>query len=117
GLARDQPEVLEHDADRAAEVRDLGGREHPDVPPVDDDLARRWRLLAEEELEQRRLAGAGGARQEDEFPALDLARDLGQGVPETAVLLRDVVEIDHAPSAFVSASRTPAGSALPPVFF
>jgi hypothetical protein len=116
GLARDQPEVLEDDADRTAKVRHLGGGEHPDVASVDHDLAGRGSLLSEEELQERRLAGAGRARQEDELPALDLARHFGQGVPEAAVFLRDVVELDH-PSARSSASRTAFGSARPLVFF
>src|SRR5262249_9857584 len=120
GLSSDQPEVLEDDADRSAKIGNLRARQHPDVPAVDDDLPGAGRFLPEEELEQRRLAGAGGARQKDELSALDLAGDVRRGGAEAPVLLRDVVEVDHAPppeSARVSASRTLAGSARPPVFF
>src|SRR5262249_31118614 len=93
GLAGDETEILEHDADRAAEVRHLRRRQHPDVAPVDEDLARGRRLLAEEELQERRLPRARGAGQEDELSALDRAGDVHQGVAKAAVLLADPEEL------------------------
>src|SRR6266545_4503758 len=116
-LARDEPEVLEDDPDGPPEVRDLRRGEHPDVTPVDDDLTGRGRLFPEEKLQESRLSRAGRARQKDELAALDVARDFGQSVPEPPVLLGDLVELDHAPRALVSASRMAVGSARPPVFF
>ncbi len=57
-------------------------RQHADVAAVDEDLPGGRRLLAEEQLQERRLAGARGARQEDELARLDRARDVDQRVAE-----------------------------------
>src|SRR4029077_14164578 len=61
GLAADESEVLEHAADAAPQVGNLAIRDRGDVAPVDDDLAVARRLFAEDETQQRRLAGAGGS--------------------------------------------------------
>ena len=70
-LASDQLEVLEDDADRAPEMRDPRSGQLPDVAAVDEDLSRGGFLLACQQLQERRLARARGAGQEDELPALD----------------------------------------------
>ena len=75
-------------------------------------------LLAEEELQERRLAGAGGSRQEDELSALDRARDVASGRGgkrpyslETwkSWITRRVQGPSSAPRATAPGSARPAG--------
>src|SRR5215470_8866483 len=121
-LAADELEILEDHADRTPEVRDLRRRKDADVAAVDQNLAGRGRLVPKQQLQEGRLARSGRPGQKHELAALDRAGHVGQSMAEAPVLFADSKELDHGfgfglSSAFVSASRTFAGSARPPVFF
>jgi hypothetical protein len=90
-----QLEVLEHAADVAAKERHLAVLQAREVAAADDDLAARRLDLLQEELDQRRLAGAGGADDEDEFPLVDRERDTVERRHVGLVHLRHVLEDDH----------------------
>ena len=95
-LVRQQPEVLEDDAEVAAEVGHLAARDRAEVLPEHVDLALRGLLLLEDEPEEARLAGARRADEEDELATEDLDPDVVQGGPRLAgVGLGDGVESDH----------------------
>ena len=67
------------------------------VLAVEDDLAAGRQLVADEQLDQGRLAGAGRPHQEDEVALGDDEVDLAQGQLPVRVLLRDVVEDEDRP--------------------
>src|SRR5690606_20519560 len=97
GQVRDEPEILEHDADPAAKggqrlawERDHVGPEHPDDP------ARRP-LREIEQLEQRGLAGAARAGEEVEAPRIERERDVAQHLALGAVAQADVIELYDRP--------------------
>src|SRR5262249_25658258 len=94
-LAGDQPEILEDHADRPPQIGDLAARDGRDVAAVDHDLPRARDLLAEDHPQQRGLAGAAGAGEEDELPAGDVERHLVEGGLAPGVLLADVEELDQ----------------------
>lgn len=71
----DQAEVLEDDADGAAQQRDLPLGNVRQAEAVDGDLTRRRHDLAGEQLDDRRLAAAARADQKDELPILDAKRN------------------------------------------
>ena len=71
----DQAEVLEDDADGAAQQRDLPLGNVRQAEAVDGDLAGRRYDLAGEQLDNRRLAAAARADQKDELPILDAKRN------------------------------------------
>ena len=110
GLGRQQPEVLEHRADVAAEVRHLAIRQRAQVAAEDDDAAVARRLLAQDEPQTRRLARARRADEEDELAAEHLEVDIAQGgLRGAAKALRDVLEPDHG---LTSLSGRSAGVAV-----
>src|SRR5205823_10525165 len=88
-------EVLEHAADVAAEKRDARALEAGEVATADDDPTVRRLELLEEEADDRRLAGSGGADDEDELALLDHERDVLERADVGVVRLRDAVEDDH----------------------
>ena len=94
-LALDELEVLEDDADRASQVGDLRVRKRRDLAAADDDLPLGRQLLPEEEPQQRGLPGPGGARDEDELPALDLEADVAERRSPLGVALRQVRDPDQ----------------------
>src|SRR5262249_28281906 len=65
-LGREELEVLEDDPDLPPDDRDLAPWQAREIVAVEDDLALARELVADEELDQRRLAGAGLADEEDE---------------------------------------------------
>src|SRR5215210_8319280 len=67
---RKQLVVLEDGADPAAELRDLLVREGTDVPSGDQDLTLRRADLADQRLDQGRLAAARRSDEEDELAAV-----------------------------------------------
>jgi len=71
----DQAEVLEDDADGAAQQRDLPLGNVRQAEAVDGDLTGRRHDLAGEQLDDRRLAAAARADQKDELPILDAKRN------------------------------------------
>src|SRR3954471_13274201 len=97
GLARQQLEVLEDDADLPPHHRHLAPRQAGDVVAVEGDRALRRQLVADEQLHERRLAGARRADEEHEVTLRDDEIDVLQGVAAVRVGLRDVVEDEHRP--------------------
>ena len=90
-----QPEVLEDDAEPAAQ---LGYFVHPQVAHVvarDPDLARGWLLLGEEQLHDGGLAGAGMAGEKYELTLPDPEGDVLEGERTVGIRLVDVGEADH----------------------
>lgn len=84
GEDRDEVERLEDEAQRVAtcrsetmqrDVRDIDAVDH-DAPAVRLGV---WFVKAADEIEQRRLAAAGGAGQSEEIAAADVERDTGEG--------------------------------------
>ena len=91
-LGGEQLEVLEDDPDLAAHLRDLAARQPGEVLAVEHDGALRRDLVADEELDQRRLAGARRADEEDEVAFRDHEVDVAERLLAVVVLLRDVVQ-------------------------
>src|SRR6266542_3561490 len=67
------------------------------VLAVEDDLAAGRQLVADQQLDQRRLAGTGWADQEDEIALRDDKVHLSQGDLPVRELLGDVVEDEDRP--------------------
>src|SRR5215472_1209324 len=105
-LARQQPEVLEHAADPAAQVRHLPVCESRQVLPRDVDAPLGRPLLLEDQPQERRLAGPGRTHQEDELTLVDREVDVLQ---RSSILVRvdlgDVVKIDHGTITSISTTR------------
>src|SRR3954454_9270563 len=110
GLVGQQPEVLEDDADLAAQLRDLPVREPPDVLAGDVDDAARSALLPQDEPQERRLAGPGRTDEEDELALDDVeAHVVDRGPRGPGVDLGDVLEPDHTRYVLESSTVRPAG--------
>ena len=106
GLVRQQPEVLEHHAEAAAEVGHLAGRDRGQPLAEHVDLARRGLLLAQHQPQQAGLAAAGRAHQEDELAGADLERHVVQRrARSAAITLGHGVEADHVGSHHRCGSR------------
>ena len=78
GLVGQQAEVLEDAADVAAQVGHPPLRQLHDVAAGLEDLPRVGELLAQQEPDEGRLAGAGRADEEDELALLDLDGDVAE---------------------------------------
>jgi hypothetical protein len=74
--ARQELVVLEDGSDPAPQLRDLLVREGGDVAAGDQHLALGGAKLADQRLDQGRLAAAGRADQEDELTAIDAEADV-----------------------------------------
>ena len=109
GLRRDQLEVLEDEADGAPVGLRLARRQLRQVPPRDFHRPFRRQLLPQQEPKQRRLAGAAGPGEEDEFSLFDDERHIPQGVDPAAVHLREVRRFNHG-SLAMCRSRPRTGS-------
>jgi len=79
GLVRQQPEVLEHRADLAAQPRHLPAGEAVDLLAGDVHPARGRSRLAQHQPQGRGLAGPRSADQEDELALLDVDGDVVEG--------------------------------------
>jgi hypothetical protein len=77
-LVRQQPEILEDDADSPPKPRHLPPAHAKQVVARDRHVSGRRHLLADEEPNERALAGARRADQEDEVAARDLDVDVCQ---------------------------------------
>src|SRR5262249_56471362 len=75
GAAREELEVLEDAADVASKLRHFAVLQAREVASADDDPPARRLDLLQQQLDQRRLAGAGRADDEDELALLDHERD------------------------------------------
>src|SRR5262249_25896250 len=95
GALGKQPEVLENDAQRAAQGRHPPGPQAPDVAAVDPDLPLRRPHLAVHELQERRLAAPRLPDDEDEFPGVNLEVEALERDHVLAVAKADVVELQH----------------------
>src|SRR5205814_10163809 len=80
---------------RAAQERHLGARQRRDVAAVDQNLALRRRVLAEDELEQRGLSGAARTGDEDHLAARDLAAQVVEADLPAGEALPDMKELNH----------------------
>src|SRR3954454_17373790 len=110
GLVRQQPEVLEDDADLAAQLRDLPVRQPPDVLAGPVDNAPRRPLLAQDQPQERRLARPGRTDEEDELALDDLEAHVVDGGPRgPGVDLGDVLEPDHTRYVLDNSAGRPAG--------
>ena len=95
----EQPVVLEHEADLAAECGNRAAAQLRGVPAVHDHLAARRALEQRDQPQHRALAGAGVAGQEGHLAGLELEGKLGEGFAPVRVTLEDAVESDHGVSA------------------
>ncbi len=77
-LLRQQPEILEDDPDPAAQRGHLAATQAAKVAARDDDAAGRGHLLADQQTDERALAGARLPHQEDEITLGDLHADVAQ---------------------------------------
>ena len=104
GPAREQLRILEHDADRPTQLCDIRAAEFGDVETCYLDLAFGRQLVAVEQPEEGRLAGAARAVEGDEFALFDGEREITEGYDATGSLakdLRNVVKPYHrAPTTF-----------------
>ena len=91
---RDQPEILEDDADPAAKAGQAAARHGDDVlaEQADQPTARPQGEI--EQLQQRGLAGAGGAGEEVEAAVAQRESEIGQRFGAGAVAQPDIFELD-----------------------
>ena len=75
----------------------LAARQAGEVLAVEDDLAARRQLVADEQLDEGRLAGARRPDEEDEVALGDDQVDVAQRQLAVRVALRDVVEDEERP--------------------
>src|ERR1700744_5995104 len=95
-LVRQQPEVLEHAADPAAEHGHPPVRQPGQVPAGHPDAAVGGPLLLEDQPQEGRLTRAGRADEKDKFALLHANTDVLQSRAALArVDLADVIEVDH----------------------
>ena len=91
-----EAEVLEDVADALAHLRHLPALERVDVELVEVDVAVGDVLLPDQQFQKGRLAGAGLADEEDEFPLADRQGDVVQRGPRRGLIqLGDVLKGDH----------------------
>ena len=92
----DELEVLEDEPDVPSIRLGLAGTHQRQVFAVDDQSPVRRVLLAQEQPEQRRLAGAARAGQEYEFASANNERRVTQCVDVTTVGLRRMLGLYHS---------------------
>ena len=85
GLGRQQLEVLEDEAERAAVGLHLGRRERREVAAVDDELSFAGNVLPQQQAQQRRLAGAARPGEENELALVDPQRQVAQRIDAAAI--------------------------------
>ena len=122
GLSRNQLEVLEDEPDAAAVGLHLPRRQPREILSGHRDRAVARQALAQQQAQERRLAGAARAGEEDELPLLDLDGQIAQRVDAAAVKFREVMrfinrEMFYCRAPGASSSFTSFGFALPPVAF
>ncbi len=96
----EQLEVLEHGADPPAQMGKAAVRQAVDVAAGDPHLAARRLHLADQHLDQRRLAAAGGPHDEGELAPLEREGDALH--PDVAARIDDggVAQLDNRRSRF-----------------
>ena len=95
GAVREQLEVLEDAADVAAQHRHLRPLEPRRSRPPTTILPLGRLELLQQQADERRLARAGGADDEDELALVDVERDVAQRDDVGLVDLRHRLEHDH----------------------
>ena len=90
-----QSEILEHDAQAAAEPRHLVGPELAHAVPGDPHLAAGGLLLGKQQPHDGGLARAGMAGEKDELTLGDPEGDVLQGEGTVGIRFVDVGEADH----------------------
>ena len=92
----EQPEILKHDADAAAQRGDgILGQGGDVMAELGDQAAGRLQRQ-EQQPQQRGLAGARGAGEELEGVRLDAKAEVAQDLGPEAIAQSDVLESDHA---------------------
>jgi len=86
----DEPEVLEDEADAAAERLDLRRPERAQVAAEHLQVAAARQLLTKEKTEKGRFAGAARPRQKDELAFVDGEGKIAESVNATLVELRQM---------------------------
>ena len=95
GHIGDQAEVLEHDADGAAQIGDLSLADPLQRVAVHMDAALGGAQLTGDQLDDGGLAGAGGAHQEAEFAVFDLHGNTVQSPVALIVCFFNISKKDH----------------------
>ena len=96
GHVVEQAEILEDDADAAAQLRAPRRRHAADVLAQHMDLAPRRQDRHEQQAQQRRLAGARWTREKVEGAGTQMKGHVAQHLMPAAVFQRDAVQSDHA---------------------
>ncbi len=91
---RDEPELLEDDADPPPEAGQAAARHGDDILAEQPDQAAAWPLGEVEELEERRLARTRGAGQEVEAALAQRKAEVRQRLGARAVAQAHIVELD-----------------------
>ena len=91
----EQAEILEHDADAAAQRRHRVLRQRGDVVAELGDQPARRLEREKQQAQQRGLAGAGRAGEELEGMRLDAEREVAQDLRPQAVAQAYILESDH----------------------
>ena len=90
-----EPEVLEHHADGTAQIRDLTAADPLQGIAVHMHRAGCGLQLAGDQLDDRRLTGAGGAHQKDEFTVFDLHGHAPEGLGTYGIGFCNVTKLNH----------------------
>ena len=101
-LVRQQPVVLEDDAETAPQIRHLAALHVDDIAPIDEEAAARRQLLAEQHLDERGFARAAGADDEDEVSRFDIDIHMVEGHSSILIDLRDIAHVDHGSLLYTS---------------
>src|SRR6185312_2275363 len=108
----DQAEILEHDADLAAQRRQLAPGRRGDVATEQRDEAARRPLGQIHELQQAGLAGAAGPGEEVEGTGCELHADVAQHLGPRAIPHADILETNQgarSPSHRGASHHAPPG--------
>src|SRR5207244_1370333 len=95
GQMRDQPEILENDADAAAKAGQAGARHGDDILAEQTDQPPARAQGEIEELEQGGLAGARRAGQKIKAAVAKRKSKIGQGFSAGAIAQPDIFELDY----------------------
>src|SRR5262249_16729220 len=105
GESRDEPEVLEDEADAAAERLHLRRPQRLEIAAEDFQVGLARQLLAEQEAQKRRLAGAAGSGEKEKLAFVDGDGEVAKRVDTALVELREVIAFYHAACALTAATR------------
>ena len=98
GAVREKLEILEDDADAAAEVGDVLALDVGVIDTADDDATGVRELFASDHFEESGFAGTAGADDDDEFAWFDVKADVVEGwslVFDVYIALADAFENNH----------------------